>query len=79
MTKVPRADNHVSLSINGPAGIVATDNDAPADLTAFPSLERQVYSGLDLAIVGVKTGAQGSVTATAKATDIRAARTTPEQ
>jgi len=48
---IRNADTRVRFRIEGPAELVATDNGDPRDLTAFPSPERNAFSGLALAIV----------------------------
>lgn len=64
---VPRANNSITFSVDGPGEIVATDNGYQADYTPFPSATRNAFSGLALAIVRGKSGTPGSVTVTAKA------------
>lgn len=71
---VPQADNAITFSLSGPGEIVATDNGDPADLIAFPSTERKAYSGLALVIVRAKPGTSGSITVTATAKGLMAAR-----
>ena len=48
---VPAAKQPIRFSIEGPGEIVATDNGDPTDMTAFPSLDRNAFNGLALAIV----------------------------
>lgn len=62
---VPVANNTLRFSVTGGADIVATDNGYPQDLTAFPSLERNAFSGRALAIVRGK-GEVGEVIVTAR-------------
>ncbi|KAJ4303467.1 hypothetical protein N0V90_002362 [Kalmusia sp. IMI 367209] len=62
---VPQARNSINFSISGPGQIVSTDNGDPTDMTAFPSLTRQAFSGFALAIVRSKPGASGSITVSA--------------
>jgi beta-galactosidase len=50
-TLVPEANHQVRFSIAGPGEIVATDNGDPSDLIAFPSKERNAFSGLALVII----------------------------
>lgn len=73
---VPRADNAITFSIEGPGEIVATDNGNPADMTAFPSKERKAFNGLALVIVRPKTGVPGEIVVSAKANDLATARVT---
>jgi len=62
---VPQANNHITFSISGPGEIVGTDNGDAADLTVFPSKERNAFSGLALVIVRAKAGSPGAITVTA--------------
>lgn len=61
------ANDHVTFSISGPGEIVATDNGFEADFTPFPSLERDAFNGLALAIVRPNRGEKGAITVTASA------------
>lgn len=65
---VPFADDAITFGVEGPGGIVATDNGDPADFTAFPSLERKAYSGLALAIV--RSTGPGTITIRAVGGDL---------
>lgn len=65
---VRNANNHITFSSSGPGEIVATDNGFEADFTPFPSLERDAFNGLALAIVRTKKGEAGSITVKASAT-----------
>ncbi|MCF3651552.1 beta-galactosidase GalB [Synoicihabitans lomoniglobus] len=73
---IRNAKPKLKFSISGPGEIVATDNGDPTDLTAFPSLQRQAFNGLALAIVRGKPGEPGeiTVTVTAEGEDIAAGR-----
>ncbi len=62
---VPRSDNPVAFSIDGPGKIVATDNGDPTDMTPFPSHTRKAFSGLVLVIVQAEEGKTGRITVTA--------------
>ncbi len=64
---VPRSDNPVNFSIDGPGKIVATDNGDPTDMTPFPSHTRKAFSGLVLVIVQAEQGKTGRITVEAKA------------
>lgn len=68
------ATNAITFSIEGPGEIVATDNGDPADMVSFPSLERNAYSGLALAIVRGVRGGTGTVTITATAEGLAGAQ-----
>jgi beta-galactosidase len=71
---VPRADNAITFSVEGPGMIVSTDNGNPADFTVFPSPTRKAFSGLALAVVRAKKGASGQITVTASASGLGAAK-----
>lgn len=71
---VPQASNSITFSISGPGTIVSTDNGDPTDMTAFPSLKRNAFSGHALAIVRA-TGA-GAITVSATASGITGAKVT---
>jgi beta-galactosidase len=58
---VPRADNRVRFSIEGPGEIVATDNGDPTSFEFFQSTERNAFSGLCLAIVRGEPGQAGTI------------------
>ncbi|KPM45282.1 Beta-galactosidase BoGH2A [Neonectria ditissima] len=66
-TVVPTADNSITFSLDGPGEIVATDNGNPADMVAFPSLERRAFGGLALAIFRGAEGSSGRVSIKAEA------------
>lgn len=62
---VPRANNDIVFSVDGPGEIISTDNGDPTDMVAFPSLKRHAFNGLALAIVRSKPGSSGSFTVSA--------------
>lgn len=64
---VPDAANNITFSISGPGEIVSTDNGDPSDQTPFPSLTREAFSGLALAIVRSRAGEAGDITVSAAA------------
>ncbi|KAI1101574.1 glycoside hydrolase family 2 protein, partial [Jackrogersella minutella] len=64
---VPEATNAITFSISGPAQILSTDNGNPADFTAFPSLTRNAFSGLALAVVRSVPGGSGEIIVRAEA------------
>ncbi|OTB15265.1 glycoside hydrolase family 2 protein [Daldinia sp. EC12] len=72
-TTVPEASNAITFSISGPAEILSTDNGNPADFTAFPSLTRNAFSGLALAVVRSEAGGSGDITIRAEAEGLKAA------
>ncbi len=63
---VPRANNTLQFSIEGPGEIVATDNGDATNLVAFPSKEREAFNGLCLVIVRAKKGEPGTIKLTGK-------------
>lgn len=64
---VPEAGNEITFSVSGPGEIVSTDNGNPVDQTVFPSLSREAFKGLALAIVRPTAGETGDITVTASA------------
>jgi len=46
---VPRANNLIRFTVEGPGEIVATDNGDPTSFVPFPSHEREAFNGLVLA------------------------------
>ncbi|KAI9148737.1 Beta-galactosidase BoGH2A [Paramyrothecium foliicola] len=71
---VPEASNSITFSIDGPGEIVSTDNGKPSDLTPFPSLTREAFSGLALAIVRSYEGETGEITVSAKSEGLTEAK-----
>ena len=67
------ADSRVRFEVDGPVELVATDNGDPRDLTAFPSPERNAFSGLALAIVRGVPGASGNAIVRASGEGLAAA------
>ncbi|KAI1408050.1 glycoside hydrolase family 2 protein [Hypoxylon sp. FL1857] len=70
---VPQASDAITFSVSGPAKIVSTDNGNPADFTAFPSLTRDAFGGLALAVVRSETGGAGDITVSAQAAGLEGA------
>ncbi|KAI8627783.1 glycoside hydrolase family 2 protein [Xylariaceae sp. FL1651] len=73
---VPQANNSITFSIAGSGQIVSTDNGNPADMTAFPSLNRKAFSGLALAIVRANAGTSGNITVSAASAGLTSASIT---
>jgi beta-galactosidase len=73
---VPQASDSITFSVSGPGEIISTDNGDPADLTPFPSLTRNAFSGLALAIVRTRAGEQGKITVSAAADGLSNAQLT---
>ena len=67
---VPRSNNLIEFSIEGPGEIVATDNGDSSNLVAFPSHEREAFNGLALVVVRSRNGEKGTITVTAKSADL---------
>jgi len=63
---VPRSNNLIEFSIEGPGEIVATDNGDPTNMTSFSSKEREAFNGLALVIVRSFAGASGTITVKVK-------------
>jgi beta-galactosidase len=63
---VPRSNNTIEFSIEGPGEIVATDNGNPMDMVAFPSNTRDAFNGMALVIVRAKAGGSGIITLSAR-------------
>jgi beta-galactosidase len=62
---VPRADDRVTFTVDGPARLVATDNGDPTSMEAFGSASRDAFNGLVLVIVRANHDASGTVRITA--------------
>lgn len=71
---VPDASNLVCVDIEGPGEIIATDNGDPADLNAFVSKQRNLYSGLLLVVVQSKAGKPGTIILKANSSGVKSAR-----
>jgi beta-galactosidase len=67
---VPRANNLIEFSIEGPGEIVATDNGDQSTMTPFSSLKRETFNGLALVIVRSKKGQAGTIQVKAKSTGL---------
>lgn len=68
---VPRSNNQIEFSIEGPGEIVATDNGDPTNMVSFSSNKREAFSGLCLAIVRSRAGNPGFITVTAKSPGLK--------
>ncbi|WP_342317240.1 beta-galactosidase GalB [Lysobacter sp. FW306-1B-D06B] len=71
---VPIADQRIRFRVEGAGELVATDNGDPTDMDAFPSHERDAFSGLALAIVRAVPGRSGEITVHAEADALQSAR-----
>jgi beta-galactosidase len=68
---VPRSNNKIEFSIEGPGEIVATDNGNSMDMTAFPSHEREAFNGMALVIVRSQAGNFGTIRVSAKSAGLK--------
>jgi len=59
---VPRTNNQLNFSIEGPGIIVATDNGDATSHESFRSASKKAYNGLCLVIVAAEKGATGTIT-----------------
>jgi len=73
---VPRSDNKLEFSIEGPGEIVATDNGDPTNMDSFASKERNAFNGLALVIVRSVAGKAGTITVKAKSAGLTEALVT---
>ena len=48
---MPRTNNKIDFSIEGPGEIVATDNGDPTNMVSFSSKKREAFNGLCLVVV----------------------------
>lgn len=71
---VPRAENRIAFSVEGPGEIVATDNGDPTSFEPFSSASRRAFGGMCLAIVRARRGEAGRITVTASAEGLEAGR-----
>lgn len=63
---VPRSNQQIEFSLEGPGEIVATDNGDPSSLVSFTSKKQEAFNGMALVIVRAKKGEKGSMRLTAK-------------
>jgi beta-galactosidase len=59
---VPRSDNQLDFSIEGPGRIVATDNGDATSHESFQAKSKKAYNGLCLVIIAADKNASGSIT-----------------
>jgi beta-galactosidase len=71
---VPRSNNLIEFTIEGPGEIVATDNGDSYNLESFVSHKRDAFNGLALVIVKAKAGEKGTITVKAKSKGIKETR-----
>jgi beta-galactosidase len=70
---VPRSDNLIEFSIEGPGEIVATDNGDPTNMVPFPSHRRKAFNGLALVILRSKVENAGTITLRANSPGLKEA------
>lgn len=73
---VPRSNNLIQFSIEGPGEIVATDNGDQTDMTSFTSHHRNAFNGLALVVVRAKPGKTGSFKVIAESDSVNKATVT---
>ena len=69
---VPRAENLIHFSVEGPGEIVATANGDPTNFEPFQSHDRNAFNGLCLVIVRSKAGLPGRVRISAEGDGLKA-------
>jgi beta-galactosidase len=67
---VPRSDNKIEFTLEGPGEIIATDNGDPTDMTSFASHSRNAFNGLALAIIRSNPGESGTIKLHAKSSGL---------
>ena len=70
---VPRANNRIKFTIDGPGKIVATDNGDPTSFESFQSPERASFNGLCLVIVRSEPNQPGKITLRAQSAALQSA------
>jgi beta-galactosidase len=70
---VPKSNNQLNFSIEGPGKIVATDNGDAASHELFQAKSKKAYNGLCLVIVAAEKGATGSFTVKSESKGLKAA------
>jgi beta-galactosidase len=69
---VPKSDNQLNFSIEGPGRIVATDNGDATSHESFQAKSKKAYNGLCLVIVAAEKGAKGSFIVKAESKGLKA-------
>ncbi len=69
---VPRSNNQLTFSIEGPGSIVATDNGDATSHESFQAKTKKAYNGMCLVIVAADKGAKGAFTVKAEAKGLKA-------
>jgi len=73
---VPRADNSLAFSLEGPGEIVATDNGDPTSFESFQASGRRAFNGLCLVVIRAKKNQAGVITLRATGEALSSASTT---
>ncbi|OFY63939.1 MAG: hypothetical protein A2V64_04760 [Bacteroidetes bacterium RBG_13_43_22] len=68
---VPRSNNQLNFSIEGPGRIVATDNGDPTSHESFQAASKKAFNGLCLVIVAAEKGASGTITLKAESKGLK--------
>jgi len=68
---VPRSNNTIKFSVNGPGKIVATDNGDATSHESFQSHVRKAYNGMCLVIVSAPKGSTGGFTVNCTSTGLK--------
>ncbi len=58
---VPRSNNQLNFSIEGPGKIIATDNGDPTNHESFQAKSRKAFNGLCLVVVAAENEASGKI------------------
>jgi beta-galactosidase len=70
---VPKSNNQLNFSIEGPGKIIATDNGDATSHESFQAKTKKAYNGMCLVIVAAEKGAKGSVTVKAESKGLTSA------
>jgi len=70
---VPKSNNQLTFSIEGPGRIIATDNGDATSHESFQARSKKAYNGMCLVIVAAEKGAKGSFTVKAESKELKAA------
>lgn len=68
---VPRSNNQIDFSIDGPGEIIATDNGDATNMVSFTSKKREAFNGLCLVIIRTKPDEKGIISITAKSNGLK--------
>jgi beta-galactosidase len=72
---VPRSNNRIKFSVEGPGEIVATDNGDATSFESFQATERTAFNGMALVIVRAKADQKGAIVLHADAAGLERAAT----